>query len=181
MLCRSNLTLSFFSHASFVRSVDFILAIGLLQILLKLNLLWDSTSSRSCHVLFCSEDFSFIGPARTVWSYFLLARRSEDDCLRSLFPVLDEQHPRYTWAGHAGNIAAVARNTKSSAWKAKKNQFAGILAMYADTSSSEFWPWIENNIAHIHFSTSTPSKPGVSLHRLSPDGNNEMSMRAFAA
>lgn len=95
-----------------MRSVDFILAIGLLQILLKLNLLWDSTSSRSCHVLFCSEDFSFIGPARTVWSYFLLARRSEDDCLRSLFPVLDEQHPRYTWAGHAGNIAAVARNTK---------------------------------------------------------------------
>lgn len=66
MLSRSNLTLSFFSHASFVRSVDFILAIGLLQILLKLNLLWDSTSSRSCHVLFCSEDFSFIGPARTV-------------------------------------------------------------------------------------------------------------------
>lgn len=104
------------------RAPDLSVALGLLQILLKLNHLWDSTSSRSCHVLFCSEDFSFIGPLRTVWSYFLLARRSEDDCLRSWLPVLEEQHPRYTWVGHAGNIAAAARNTKSSAWKAKKKK-----------------------------------------------------------
>lgn len=69
-----------------------------------------------------------------------------------------------------------ARNTNSTPWKVK--HFVGTLAIYANTSTSAFWPWPETHTHTLpHFHTKQLS---VSLHRLRPDGNNEMSMKAFA-
>lgn len=51
----------------------------------------------------------------------------------------------------------------------KRKHLAGTLAIYATMSR------LPVNFG-LHFHTKQPS-----LHRLSPDGNNEMSMKAFAA